>query len=159
MSKKRLDETIKNSKLKIQNFSMNTISKHISEYFGDNTEVIAVYLYGSYAVGKHTSKSDIDLGIVLDPETIERDQFTEKKERFMLDLSRILREEIHLVVLNTSGEGLLSQVLKKGDCVFIGNKRKLTLFKVRALQKIVDFNYYKNIMQSGFIRNVLKEKA
>ena len=138
---------------------MSNISKYISDYFGDNKDVIAVYLYGSYAVGKHTSTSDIDLGIVLDPEKIKRDQFTVKRDRFLLDLSRILRKEIHLVVLNTSGEGLLSQVLKKGNCVFIGNKRKLTLFKAMALQRIADFDYYKNMMQSGFIRNVMEEKA
>ncbi len=138
---------------------MKLVSKQIADYFKDNADVIAVYLYGSYAVGKHTTTSDIDIGIVLDPEIIERDQFTEKRDRFMLDLSRILRKEIHLVVLNTAGEGLLSQVFKKGNCVFIGNKRKLTLFKARALQRIVDFDYYKNIMQTGFIRNVMENKV
>ena len=138
---------------------MSNISKYISGYFGDKKDVIAVYLYGSYAAGKHTSTSDIDLGIVLDPEKIKSDQFTVKKDRFLLDLSRILRKEIHLVVLNTAGEGLLSQVFKKGNCVFIGDKRKFAQFKARALQRIVDFDYYKNIMQSGFIRNVLEEKA
>ena len=138
---------------------MKLVSKQIADYFKDNADVIAVYLYGSYAVGKHTTTSDIDIGIVLDPEIIERYQFTEKRDCFMLDLSRILRKEIHLVVLNTAGEGLLSQVFKKGNCVFIGNKRKLTLFKARALQRIVDFDYYKNIMQTGFIRNVMENKV
>jgi len=138
---------------------MNTISKHIADYFIGNADVIAVYLYGSYAAGKHTSTSDIDLGIVLDLEKIELDQFSARRDRFLLDLSRILRKEIHLVLLNTAGEGLLSQVFKKGNCVFVGNKRKLTLFKAKMLLKIVDFNYVKNIMQSGFIRNILDDKA
>ncbi|MFC1878008.1 nucleotidyltransferase domain-containing protein [Thermodesulfobacteriota bacterium] len=138
---------------------MNTISKQISEYFEDNTEVIAVYLYGSYAVGKHTLTSDIDLGIVLDSEKIELDQFTAKKDKFFLDLSRILRKEIHLVVLNTVGEGLLNQVVRKGICIYVGNKKKQTLFITMALLRIADFNYYKTILQTGFVRNVLEEKA
>lgn len=138
---------------------MNTISKHISEYFKGNTDVVTVYLYGSHAAGKNISTSDIDLGIVLDSEKIQRDQFSAKRERFLLDLSRILRKEIHLVVLNTVGEGLLNQVIRKGACIFIGNKKKQTLFISKALLRIADFNYYKNIMQTGFIRNVLEEKT
>jgi predicted nucleotidyltransferase len=138
---------------------VNTISKHITEYFKDNADVVAVYLYGSYAVGKHTSTSDIDLGIALDPEKIELDQLIAKRDRFLLDLSRILRKEIHLVILNIAGESLLSQVFKKGNCVFVGNKNKLTLIKSKMLLQIVDFNYYKNIMQSGFIKNVFEEKV
>ena len=138
---------------------MNTTSKHIADYFRDNADVIAVYLYGSYAVGKHTLTSDIDLGIVLDSEKIELDQFTAKKDKFFLDLSRILRKEIHLVVLNTVGEGLLNQVVRKGICIYVGNKKKQTLFITRALLRIADFNYYKTILQTGFVRNVLEEKA
>jgi predicted nucleotidyltransferase len=138
---------------------MKLVSKQIADYFKDNADVIAVYLYGSYAVGKHTTTSDIDIGIVLDPEKIELDQFIAKRDRFLLDLSRILRKEIHLVILNIAGESLLSQVFKKGNCVFVGNKKKLTLIKAKMLLKIVDFNYYKNIMQSGFIKNVFEEKV
>ena len=138
---------------------MNNISKCISDYFRDKTDIIAVYLYGSYAVDRQTAMSDIDLGIVLDPEKIDRDQFTEKRDRFMLDLSRLLRKEIHLVILNIAGEILLSQVFKKGNCVFLGNKRKLSLFKAKMLLQIVDFNYYKNIMQKGFIQNVIEDNV
>jgi len=135
------------------------ISNHIADYFRDKRDIIAVYLYGSYAVDKQTETSDIDLGIVLDSEKLGRDQFTEKRDRFMLDLSRILRKEIHLVILNIAGEILLSQVFKKGNCVFVGNKRKLSLFKAKMLLQIVDFNYYKNIMQKGFVRNVMEDKV
>ena len=135
------------------------LSNHIADYFRDKTDVIAVFLYGSYAVGKQTSTSDIDFGIVLDPEKIEIDRVIKQRDRFLLDLSRLLRKEIHLVVLNTAGEGLSSQVLKKGKCIFVGDKRKLTLFKARMMLKITDFNYYKNIMQTGFIRNVINDKV
>jgi len=89
-------------------------------------------------------------------EKTELDQFTVKRDRILLDLSRILRKEIHLVVLNTAGEGLLNQVVRKGICIFTGNKKKQTLFIARALLRIADFNYCKNIMQTGFVRNVLE---
>ena len=95
--------------------------------------------------------------------------FVEKPDEFISDLGiigiyyfkngEILRKEIHLVILNIAGEILLSQVFKKGNCVFVGNKRKLSLFKAKMLLQIVDFHYYKNIMQKGFIQNVIEDNV
>ena len=41
------------------------LSKIISDYFKNKDEVIAVYLFGSYAYGKNQPFSDIDIGILL----------------------------------------------------------------------------------------------
>ena len=131
---------------------MKAINEKIVEYFSIKTGVVAVYLYGSYASGKQTDKSDLDLAIIMDSEKISPAQYFNKRDQFMLELSRILRKELHVVLLNHAGEGLLQQVLKKGELVYISNKQKLNMFKARILQQIFEFNYYRNRMQSGFIR-------
>ena len=131
---------------------MKAINEKIVEYFSIKTGVVAVYLYGSYASGKQTDKSDLDLAIIMDSEKISPAQYFNKRDQFMLELSRILRKELHVVLLNHAGEGLLQQVLKKGELVYISNKQKLNMFKPRILQQIFEFNYYRNRMQSGFIR-------
>jgi len=40
------------------------LSKIISDYFKNKDEVIAVYLFGSYACGKNQPFSDIDIGML-----------------------------------------------------------------------------------------------
>jgi len=133
---------------------MKTIQAKVTEYFSTKQDVMAVYLYGSYASGNQTAKSDVDLGIILDPEKCNPSIFSEKGNQLMLELSRILRKEVHVVLLNYAGEGLLQQVLKRGELIYIHDNQKLNIFKARILQKIFDFNYYKRRMQAGFIRHV-----
>ena len=42
------------------------MQEEIAKYFGTKKEVIAVYLFGSFAEGKERPFSDIDIGILLD---------------------------------------------------------------------------------------------
>ena len=41
------------------------IENTIKQYFEDRIEIAAVYLFGSYASGKNTFMSDVDIGILL----------------------------------------------------------------------------------------------
>jgi hypothetical protein len=74
----------------------------------------------------------------------------------MVDLSRLLKKDIHPVVLNHAGETLLLQILNKGKCIVINDQRKLALFKVEAFAKIFDFTYYYRLMQSGLIKSIMQ---
>ncbi|MFH1292708.1 MAG: nucleotidyltransferase domain-containing protein [Pseudomonadota bacterium] len=64
------------------------IKKNIAAYFSNNNEVIAVYLFGSYAEGKERPLSDIDIGILLD--RTDHNAIKEFRNKCILELSRIL---------------------------------------------------------------------
>ncbi len=94
---------------------MSTIEDKIRDYFKNKREVIAVYLFGSYAAGKEQLFSDIDIGILL-----ERHQIDTGKEiitKYLVELARILRKDIHPVILNLASEELLKQIFQKGKCI------------------------------------------
>ena len=131
----------------------NELIEKLTAYFNTTSEIIAVYLFGSYAGGKEHSSSDIDIGLLFnasDPSLIK-----EKADTVMIDLSRILRKDIHPVILNLAGEELLRQIFLKGKCILDKNPKKLVRFKMTTFSRIADFAYYKNQMQSGLIRNIM----
>jgi len=138
---------------------MNQLSQKLTSCFSDEQGIIAVFLFGSYAVNKQNPTSDIDIGIILDAETIAPEQYSQIRNRFLVKLSRTLRKEIHLVILNTAGEGLLDQVLRKGICIMKNDQKKLSLFYAQMMLRIFDFSYHKNIMQTGFVKNLLPESC
>ena len=132
----------------------NNLTTRLKQYFKDKPEVIAVYLFGSQATGKKKRSSDVDVGILLN--TKNRATEIEKRNQYMVDLADILRKEIHPIILNSAGEELMRQIFTKGDCILIKNQKKLSLFKMTMFARIADFGYYRNQMQSGFIRSIME---
>ena len=131
----------------------NLISQ-LKNYYKEKPEIIAVYLFGSQATAKTGSSSDVDVGILLDI----RDRATEieKKNQYMVDLANILRKEIHPVILNSAGEELMRQIFAKGKCILVKDRKKLALFKMTMFARIADYDYYRNQMQAGLIRNIVE---
>jgi predicted nucleotidyltransferase len=128
-------------------------SERIIQFFEARQEVIAVYLFGSCARGQASERSDIDLAILVDPDA-KVDEF-ELKRDIMIGLSKVLRKEIHLVILNTAGEVLSAQVFKHGKCLHNYKPSVLSEFRMVQFSKIADFGYLRNIMEKGFTRKIM----
>ena len=131
----------------------NELIEKLTVYFDAKPEIIAVYLFGSYAKGKEHRSSDIDIGLLF--ETMDPFLIKKMADTVMIDLSRILRKDIHPVILNLAGEELLRQIFLKGKCILDKNPKKLVRFKMTTFSRIADFAYYKDQMQSGLIRNIM----
>ena len=131
------------------------LSKTISDYFKNKDEVIAVYLFGSYASGKNQPFSDIDIGILLN--RIDQEFANQQKMRYLTELSRIIRKDVHPVILNFANEVLMKQIYSKGKCILINDSKKLAKYKMTMYARIADFAYYLNKMQKGFIRRTMEE--
>ncbi len=130
------------------------IEEKTRDYFINKEEVIAIYLFGSYAEGREHDLSDIDIGIILDG----RDSafFHERRDMYTVELGRITRKDIDCVILNSAGEVLLRQVFLKGKCILVRDKRKLALHKTVMFSRIAELGYYRSRLQSGLIKKVMK---
>jgi len=133
---------------------MNELEEKIRTYFRNKKEVVAIYLFGSYAAGKEGHLSDIDIGILLDRKELGlvKDIVTDS----IVQLGRVLRRDIHPVILNSASEELLRQIFSKGKCILINDASKLARYKMIMFVKIADFAYYRSHMQSGLIKKVME---
>ena len=131
------------------------LEEELQEYFQKSEEVIAVYLFGSYGAGKEKSGSDVDLGILVDFD--HPAWSSDKTDEYIVSLGRIVRKDIHPVILNSAGEELLRQVFTKWQCIVVNDTRKLSRFKMLMFARIADFGHYRAQMQSGLIRRVLED--
>ena len=126
----------------------------ITKYFSDKKEVVAVYLFGSYAQGRERHMSDIDIGILFD--RIPASQLRDKRNRYMGELSRLLRKDIHPVVLNSAGEVLMKQIFSRGKCVSVNDFGKHSYFRTTMFSRIAEFAYHKSRMQTGLMKKILE---
>jgi predicted nucleotidyltransferase len=128
------------------------IQRQVKAYFKNREEVVAVYLFGSYAKGKERPLSDVDIGILLDKKCL--DNSSEMRELYMVQLARALRMDIHPVLLNSASEALLKQVFLTGKCILVRDAGKLARYKMMVFAAIAEFGYYRSQMQSGLIKRL-----
>jgi hypothetical protein len=100
--------------------------------------------------------SDIDLAILIDQYNISHQN--QLIRQYTIELSRILRRDLHLVIMSSAGEDILAQIYKYDQCILNQNPPFLAYFKMTAFAMIAGFAYYKNIMKQGFTRKLYREK-
>ena len=127
--------------------------KTITHYLEERPEVVAVYLFGSHARGRERPSSDIDLGILVEHGIFMKD--TDLKMIYTVDLSRLLRKDSHVVIMNNAGEGILAQIFKHGKCIFAREHEMLSRFKTFTYSRIADFGYHRSLMEKAFVSRIL----
>ena len=132
----------------------NALIEKIQSYFSAKKEVVAVYLFGSFSQGKALRTSDVDIGILLNSN--DPDLFKMNQIRYLKELGRLLRKDIHPVILNTAGEMLMQQIFTKGKCIVDNEHRKHAEFRMVMFSRIAAFSDYKKQMQAGFIKNIIE---
>ena len=130
------------------------IENVIKQHFKDREEIAAIYLFGSYASGKERHMSDVDIGLLLNYKHSKSSEIF--KEEYLTQLGRLLRKDIHLVILNTAGEVLLKQILGKGKLILVKNSKFHKEFKIASISKIIDFGFYLKKMHSGLTKRILE---
>jgi hypothetical protein len=106
-----------------------------------DSNIIASYLFGSYATGKATKLSDIDIAVLLD-ETMDRKNYLNMKLLLLANLSSCLgTEKIDVVILNEATPDLAYNVIKDGVLLFErqGSKGQQVTFKARTFDRYFDY--------------------
>jgi len=125
----------------------------IAEYFAAKQEVVAVYLFGSRARGQEKKLSDVDLGILLERNVLSAQN--DLRTTYLVELARILRKDLHIVIMNGAGEGILAQVFKHGKCIFQRDPRTLARFKTASYSMIAEFGHLRAMMEKAMVSRIL----
>ncbi len=131
------------------------IEESLRAYFASRQEVAAAFLFGSHAIRRQRTDSDVDVAVLLTPETGPR--AGELRALYTVELGRVLRKDVHPVIMNIAGEELLKQIFSKGKCLQVKDKRFYASFQISAYCRIADFDRYRTMTQRGFINRLKRE--
>jgi uncharacterized protein len=123
------------------------LEKRIAEYCTERPEIVACYLFGSFATDLNRLGSDLDLAFLLTPE-IPTAEYGAFRDSVVVGLGRLTRQVIHPIVMNNAGELVLGQIFRKGICVYQGNESALRDFRRNKFPLIAEFAYYGDMMWS-----------
>lgn len=111
--------------------------KELKGFLQQEEGVLFCYLFGSQATGTSISKSDIDIGLFFDKDQV--DDFFEKRLELIGEISKLLKKDTDIVVLNTASSFLRYVVLKEGKIIFERSQDKRVDFELKALNDYFDF--------------------
>jgi len=125
----------------------------LRDYLSLRKEIIAAYLFGSYASGRPRPASDIDIALLLDT-AVNRKDYGVLKLNIITDLIGILSSDaIDLVILNATTPLLSHEVIKKGKLLFSKDEKARLEYTVRATVRYLDTIHLRKVQD-----RVLHEK-
>jgi len=113
------------------------ILKDLITFLRGEKRVSVAYLFGSYAKKTGTADSDIDIAVLLS-ETPKKT--LEYYLHLVNELSKILGNEVDLIILNASPPLLKHQVIKHGKIVYSRDEGERITFEARAESEYLDFS-------------------
>ena len=123
-----------------------TMDRKLKRFFQKNHKNINLaYLFGSYAKGRITPLSDVDVAVLLN-DKIEPKAYFDIQLDLSDQLSSYLKREAEVVILNRADPKLSYQVIKYGEIVFEKNLNLKADFERKALNIYFDlkpmFDFY-----------------
>lgn len=113
-------------KRKEKNFVSGKMLDILKSYFEERDDVAFALLFGSAIKGKVRKEGDVDVGVYFWPKNdIEWEAFDKVypgEARIGLDLERLLKKEVDIIVLNRARAIIADEIVRKGILIVIRDK-------------------------------------
>ncbi len=103
-----------------------------------------MYLFGSRAKGKIKSKSDVDIAVLYEPETVP---IPHQALDMRNHLERLLGQDVDFVVLNLANPILRHQVLKTGSVILMNDQKCQSRFICRTISEYDDTKRMRKVIE------------
>ncbi|MBI2577749.1 MAG: nucleotidyltransferase domain-containing protein [Candidatus Wildermuthbacteria bacterium] len=121
----------------MQEKSIENLKENIAKVLEEEEEVLFAYIFGSFVRGDAIGSSDIDIAVFLSPES--HATFFEKRLELMEKLTRGLRRDADVIILNTSSPFLRYAVLKEGILTVNQDSKARLEFELRTMNEYFDY--------------------
>jgi len=137
------------------------IEKKLTEFLANEPEIIAVYLYGSFAKSASTPLSDIDIAILTNKEfnnsTLWLDYALALEQKIS---EQIAGEKIEVRILNNAPIIIQGKIITEGKLLISNNDKKIRDFEENAIMHYLDFKVvYDDMLEKSYnqlINNEIK---
>jgi hypothetical protein len=136
--------------------AIDSIIKRIQAALDNQTEIIAVYLFGSTAQGKAHRLSDTDVAILY-PENLAVDEMFQRTLTIGTLLEGALKQPVDIVVLNCAAPFLRFQVIKTGKLIVERDCTARCLFQMRAMNTYYDAKPYLEYQRQATVRRIREQ--
>jgi uncharacterized protein len=134
-SKKNIDDHIE------------TINKYFNNYAGYKPEILAIYLFGSFAKDKSKSSSDIDVAFLFDRSFYKNDPYKSFSIAQIIgtEVGEVVRQKVDVSILNSASLFFAYEVISTGVCLYEKDSKERIRYEIAIKGQYYDFKPF--IMQ------------
>ena len=114
------------------------MTQKLESYFRHVPSIVAAYLFGSLARERQRPLSDVDIAVLLDDRGGRIDRIPVIR-RLLQDLGRLLRKDVHVLILNDASYLARIEAIFRGRCVHVRDEDVLAQFKMLSVSLFADF--------------------
>ena len=114
--------------------------------------ILFAYIFGSYAKGNMRADSDVDIGIYL-----KEEMNIEEYLKIRMDLTKICKRQVELVVLNAATPLLKYEIYKNNILLFTRDRTIESNYKVKILFEYNDIKRYLEMSYKKTIERLKNE--
>ncbi|OEF96883.1 hypothetical protein BHF68_07020 [Desulfuribacillus alkaliarsenatis] len=129
-----------------------------TELIKDQYAIQLVYIFGSYATHKATSRSDVDIGIFIDPQSKSDSNRYSQIKLELLDkyTSALKRDDIDLLILNQANPTLAFQIVKYGKLIYQQSQLTKVLYENKVWKEYADTEKQRKLLELQVERRMKK---
>lgn len=125
----------------------------IRDCLAGEKDILAAYLFGSYARGKETRFSDLDVAVLFSFRLPE-ERVTDRRIELMNLLSKRLDINVEVVALNKASSLFKFMVFREGVCILERIPELAHSFKAKAIVEYLDFLPLRRRLESRLIARI-----
>jgi predicted nucleotidyltransferase len=121
----------------------------LQTFLKNHKEVILAYLFGSFVDRENGRFHDIDIGVLLDPESeevLDRETPYGYQSFLSTEIAHKLKYDlVDVVILNHASPLLLRRIIRTGKLIFCRSESQRMRFEVRSLKRYSDTEQIRKI--------------
>ena len=124
------------------------------EQIEKDSDIVALYAFGSLATGELQPLSDLDFGILV-ASTLDKDKrFYKHLDLIGLFTETLRTDEIDLVLMNDAPIRFSFNILKMGNLLYCSSPLALIDYREMIVKLYLDFKFYRDSFDEAFLEGI-----
>lgn len=124
------------------------------EQIEKDTDVVALYTFGSLATGDLKPLSDLDFGILVSGKFDKQKRFDKHLELIEIFNEVLKTDEVDLVMMNDAPMRFSHNIFKSGELIHCGNSRELADYIEKTVKLYLDFRFFRDAFDDSFLKGI-----
>lgn len=124
------------------------------EQIEKDTDIVALYAFGSLATGDLKPLSDLDFGIIVSGKINKQERFDKHLDLIGIFNNILQTDEVDLIMMNDAATRFSHHIIKSGKLLYCSSKLGLAEFIDKTVKLYLDFRYFRDAFDDAFLKGI-----